>query len=134
MLGNDVRRDARSGDADAQFELGCMYHDGYGVRQDYLEAATWYRRAAEQGHASGQFNLGLMHWLGVGALPSDRVSRFPGTAGLAARREPPVQTKKHLPGEKTLERRRERAEKQKAGAPAKVEAEAEAEVQTEAEG
>ena len=44
-----------------------MYHDGYGVRQEYLEAAKWYRRAAEQGHAGGQFNLGLMHWLGVGA-------------------------------------------------------------------
>ena len=67
MLGNDVRRDARSGEADAQFELGCMYHDGYGVRQDYPEAARWYRRAAEQGHPGGQFNLGLMHWLGVGA-------------------------------------------------------------------
>jgi len=67
MLGTDVRREARSGDAEAQFELGCMYHDGYGVRQDYLEAAAWYRRAAEQGHPGGQFNLGLMHWLGVGA-------------------------------------------------------------------
>ena len=67
MLGTEVRRDARLGDADAQFELGCMYHDGYGVRQDYVEAAKWYRHAAEQGHAGGQFNLGLMHWLGVGA-------------------------------------------------------------------
>ncbi len=44
-----------------------MYHDGYAVRQDYHEAAKWYRLAAEQGHAGGQFNLGLMHWLGVGA-------------------------------------------------------------------
>ena len=67
MLSTAVRREARLGNADAQFELGCMYHDGYGVRQDYLEAAKWYLRAAEQGHASGQFNLGLMHWLGVGA-------------------------------------------------------------------
>ncbi len=64
MLATEVRRDARSGDADAQFKLGCMYHDGYGVLQDYLEAAKWYRLAGEQGHAGGQFNLGLMHWLG----------------------------------------------------------------------
>ena len=42
----------------------------------------------------------VRHWLGVGALPSDRVSRFLGTAGLASRREAPVQTKKNLPGEK----------------------------------
>lgn len=73
----------------------------------------------------------VRHWLGVGALPSDRVSRFLGTAGLAGRREAPVQTKKHLPGEKTLERRREREEKRKAGAAAA--AEAKAEVETEAE-
>ena len=75
----------------------------------------------------------VRHWLGVGALPSDRVSRFLGTAGLAGRREAPVQTKKHLPGEKTLERRREREEKQKAAAAAKPEAEAEAEAEAETE-
>ena len=75
----------------------------------------------------------VRHWLGVGALPSDRVSRFLGTAGLAAQRAAPVQTKKHLPGEKTLERRREREEKEKAGAAAKVEAKAEAAVEAEAE-
>ena len=74
----------------------------------------------------------VRHWLGVGALPSDRVSRFLGTAGLAGRREAPVQTKKHLPGEKTLERRREREEKQKAAA-AKPEVEPEVEVEAEAE-
>ena len=75
----------------------------------------------------------VRHWLGVGALPSDRVSRFLGTAGLAGRREAPVQTKKHLPGEKTLERRRERDEKQKAAASAKPEVEPEAETGVEAE-
>ena len=64
----------------------------------------------------------VRHWLGVGALPSDRVSRFLGTAGLASQREAPVQTRKNLPGEKTLERRRERQEKQAAGAKAVAEA------------
>lgn len=69
----------------------------------------------------------VRHWLGVGALPSDRVSRFLGTAGLASQREAPVQTRKNLPGEKTLERRRERQEKQAAGAKAVAEAKAAAE-------
>ncbi len=73
----------------------------------------------------------VRHWLGVGALPSDRVSRFLGAAGLAAQRAAPVQTKKHLPGEKTLERRREREEKRKAGAAAAAEAKAEAETEVE---
>ena len=68
----------------------------------------------------------VRHWLGVGALPSDRVSRFLGTAGLADRREAPVQTKKHLPSEKTLERLRKREEKREKAAAARAKAEAEA--------
>ena len=80
----------------------------------------------------------VRHWLGVGALPSDRVSRFLGTAGLTDQRATPDQTKKHLPGEKSLERRREREEKRNAGAKAGAEAVtetgtvAEAEAETEA--
>jgi len=38
------------------------WHDvlrGQGVRQDYAQAATWYRKAAEQGNAEAQFMLGL---------------------------------------------------------------------------
>ena len=80
----------------------------------------------------------VRHWLGVGALPSDRVSRFLGTAGLADRREAPIQTKKHPPGEKTLERRRQREERRQtaaaAGAEAKAGVEAEAEAEAGAEG
>ena len=73
----------------------------------------------------------VRHWLGVGALPSDRVSRFLGTAGLTDQRATPVQTKKNLPGEKTLERRREREEKQNAGVKAGAKAVAETETVTE---
>lgn len=40
---------ARTGDVDAQFELGGMYLDGEGIAQDYKRAAVWYRKAAEQG-------------------------------------------------------------------------------------
>ena len=75
----------------------------------------------------------VRHWLGVGALPSDRVSRFLGTAGLASRREAPVQTKKNLPGEKTLERRKEREEKRNAVAAARAKAKTEAKAQAKAE-
>ncbi|MYF85145.1 MAG: 30S ribosomal protein S16 [Rhodospirillaceae bacterium] len=75
----------------------------------------------------------VRHWLGVGALPSDRVSRFLGTAGLAGRHVAPIQTKKHLPGETPLERRREREETRTAAASAKPEGEAEPEVEAEAE-
>lgn len=66
----------------------------------------------------------VKHWLGVGALPSDRVHRFLGDAGLIAKREVPEQTKQHLPKAKAQELAREREEKAKAAAEAEKEAEA----------
>ena len=52
---------AEQGDAKAQNNLGAMYANGQGVRQDYAEAFRWFRQAAEQGYAKAQFNLGLMY-------------------------------------------------------------------------
>ncbi|MEZ7685893.1 tetratricopeptide repeat protein, partial [Neisseria flavescens] len=46
--------------------LGLMYANGQGVRQDYTQAVQWCRRAAEQGHAGAQFNLGVMYAEGRG--------------------------------------------------------------------
>ena len=43
------RKAAEQGDADAQFLLGVMYHEGHGVERSDAEAAKWWRRAAEQG-------------------------------------------------------------------------------------
>ena len=43
------RKAAKQGDADAQYNLGVLYADGRGVRQDHAEAVRWYRKAAEQG-------------------------------------------------------------------------------------
>jgi small subunit ribosomal protein S16 len=44
------------------------------------------------------------HWLGVGALPTDRVARFFGGAGLVAVPAIPNQTKQNQPRAKTQER------------------------------
>ena len=52
---------AKQGNAKAQVNLGLMYEQGQGVRQDYTQAAQWYRKAAEQGDAKAQFNLGVMY-------------------------------------------------------------------------
>ena len=57
---------AEQGDASAQFNLGVLYSNGKGVRQDYFKAVKWYRKAAEQGLASAQYNLGLMYANGQG--------------------------------------------------------------------
>ena len=60
------RRLAESGDASAQYYLGWLYANGYGVDQDYDEAFKWYRKSAEQGDASAQYYVGLMHANGYG--------------------------------------------------------------------
>ena len=54
------------------------------------------------------------HWLSMGATPSDRVSRFLAAADLAPTRRIPRQTKKNLPGQKTLERVQEAEDAKKA--------------------
>ena len=42
---------ADQGHAGAQYNLGIMYANGYGVPEDDAEAVRWYRLAADQGHA-----------------------------------------------------------------------------------
>ena len=62
---------AEQGHAKAQFNLGVMYANGRGVKQDDFEAVKWYRQAAEQGYASAQFNLGNMYANGRGVKQDD---------------------------------------------------------------
>ena len=57
---------AKQGNAKAQFNLGLMYYNGQGVRQDYVQIVKWFRKAAEQGFAQAQFNLGVMYDNGQG--------------------------------------------------------------------
>jgi TPR repeat protein len=47
----ETRIKAEHGDAEAQYNLGILYHDGQGVPRDDAEAVKWYRKAAEQGNA-----------------------------------------------------------------------------------
>ena len=65
-----TKKDAESGDADAQNNLGGMYDNGQGVPQDVAEAVKWYRLAADQGYAMAQYNLGVMYDNGQG-VPQD---------------------------------------------------------------
>ncbi|MDD5657065.1 MAG: caspase family protein [Elusimicrobia bacterium] len=44
----------------SQYDLGRLYYDGTGIKQDYAEAAKWWRKAADQGNAPAQ---GLLSWL-----------------------------------------------------------------------
>ena len=57
---------AEMGHAGAQFNLGLMYANGYGVPLDNKTAVKWYTLAAEQGHAKAQSTLGVMYYNGEG--------------------------------------------------------------------
>jgi uncharacterized protein len=63
---------ANDGVGQAQYELGFLYYNGFGVPQDYVQAAEWYRIAADQGIAKAQHDLGVMYLSGQG-VPQDYV-------------------------------------------------------------
>jgi TPR repeat protein len=52
---------AELGYAEAQNNLGWLYQQGKGVKQDDEAAFKWYRLAAKQGNAVAQTNLGSMY-------------------------------------------------------------------------
>lgn len=68
---NQVQRLANQGDADAQHNLGWLYQEGEGVRQDYAKAKEWYEKAANQGYADAQYNLGQLYRKGEGVRQND---------------------------------------------------------------
>ena len=63
---NWYRKSAEQGNSAAQHNLGIMYRNGEGVKQDYIEALKWYRLSAEQENSGAQFGLGNMYRDGEG--------------------------------------------------------------------
>ncbi len=57
---------ADQGDMVAQYNLGIMYANGQGVKQDLFEAFKYYKLAADQGKMNAQYNLGVMYANGQG--------------------------------------------------------------------
>jgi len=62
---------ADEGDAGAQFCVGRLYANGFGVAMDDALALKWYGLAAAAGHAEAQYNLGVMHANGWGVEMND---------------------------------------------------------------
>jgi hypothetical protein len=56
---------AEKGHAEAQWMLGRLYLNGWGVSKNYSLAEQWTRKAAEQGVAQAECNLGRMYANGV---------------------------------------------------------------------
>ena len=66
-----VKAKADGGNAAAQETLGECYANGQGVKQDYAQAAQWYRKAADQGNAAAQTALGELCEAGQGMRQDD---------------------------------------------------------------
>ncbi|MHC8509520.1 MAG: tetratricopeptide repeat protein [Rhodospirillales bacterium] len=67
----ELREAAKGGDANAQYHLGRMHLQGYGVTKSVEAAVKWWRAAAEQGHAGAQYELGVLYAEGAEGVPKD---------------------------------------------------------------
>jgi len=57
----------------AQYNLAMCYYHGYGVENDYMQAAKWFK-AAEQGHADRQYALAMSIYDNRGVIRLDRAN------------------------------------------------------------
>ena len=55
-----VKKAAERGDPKAMDVLGDMYAKGQGVRENYAEAAKWYRRSADVGYSEAFASMGML--------------------------------------------------------------------------
>jgi hypothetical protein len=62
---------AKTGDAEARYEVARLYAQAEGTKKDIEESSRWCRLAAEQGLAKAQFTLSMRLITGVGA-PRDQ--------------------------------------------------------------
>ena len=66
-----LRPHAESGDAEAQYNIGWMYLNGYGLAINDSLALEWWQRAADQGHVDAIFSMAMLYSLGEGQVKKD---------------------------------------------------------------
>ena len=62
---------AEYGNADAQYNIGWMYMNGYGLRVNDRLALEWWQKASRQRHADASFSIGMLYSLGEGDISRD---------------------------------------------------------------
>lgn len=55
---------ASKDDPEAQYLIGWMYHNGYGLKIDDKKASIWWEKAGKQNHAEALFALGQLYYHG----------------------------------------------------------------------
>lgn len=62
---------AEAGDPSAQYGIGWMYHNGYGLSINDKKAYEWWSQAAAQNYIEAVFSIGTLYQFGYGALKKD---------------------------------------------------------------
>lgn len=62
---------AERGDAEAQYNIGWMYLNGYGLAMNDSLALEWWLRASAQGHTDATFSIAMLYSLGEGQVKKD---------------------------------------------------------------
>jgi hypothetical protein len=63
---------AESGDAEAQYNIGWMYLNGYGLMMNDSKALAWWQRASDQGYTDASFSIAMLYSLGEGQVKQDK--------------------------------------------------------------
>ncbi len=66
------QQEADRGDAEAQYQVGIRFEEGWGVKKSYKKAFKYFQLAADQGHQDARFSLASCFEMGFG----DKSIRF----------------------------------------------------------
>jgi TPR repeat protein len=67
----EFRALAEQGNAEGQYFLGFLYHNGFGVKTSQPEALKWFEKAAAQGEQRSQYYAGIIYSTGKGGVAKD---------------------------------------------------------------
>ena len=78
---DELQKKCDGGDRNGCFDLGVIYDNGQGLKQNYFKAAEFYQKSCKRGDARGCFNLGASYENGKGIYQSDeKALKFYGKA------------------------------------------------------
>lgn len=70
----EIRKIAKDGDTEAQWEVARRLEKGIGVRADLKRAIRWYSKSAAKGHVRAQYRMGKLCGEGEGVKRCEKVT------------------------------------------------------------
>ena len=71
-----IKKLADEGNPKSQNQIGWMYDQGLGVKEDPKKAVNWYLKSAIQGFRQAKINIGVMYELGRGVKQDIEISKL----------------------------------------------------------